>query len=66
MYEAESNKSISSIILGYTGGKLSVLFKVLKSEIWPSFSLFFSGIYWSIQKKAFFTDMCEKNEGNTG
>lgn len=33
LYEAESNKSISSIILGYTGGKLSVLFEVLKSEI---------------------------------
>ena len=33
LYETESNKSISSIILEYTGSKLSVLFEVLKSEI---------------------------------
>lgn len=33
LYEAENNKSISSIIFGYTECKLSVLFEVLKSEI---------------------------------
>ena len=62
LYEAESNKSISSIILGYTGGKLSVLFEVLKSEIWASFSLFFQEYIEAFRRKFFFvfTDMCEK------
>lgn len=59
LYEAESNKSISSIIFGYTGGKLSVLFEVLKSEIWASFSLCFQEYIEAFRRK-FFSDMCEK------
>ena len=60
MHEAESNKTVSSIILEYTGGKLSVLFEVLKSENWASISLFYRNALKHSEERFFFTDMCEK------
>ena len=65
MHEAESNKTISSIILGYTGGNSVFFFEVLKSEIWASFSLFFRNVLKHSEERVFYWYVWENNEGST-